>query len=691
MKGPVVTRRMPTALRAGILAAVLASGAVGAAPSAEPGAHQWELRGGNSGGWHYSPMDSINESNIGQLGLSWFADVPSPDGPVGTPIVADGVSYLIGTRNVVFAHDLRTRKMLWLFDPQVQYSARHMQPNWGARITRGLAYSNGKVFLNTADCRLLAIDAKTGAKVWQAQVCPADDAYTITSAPRVGGGMVFVGPNNQDWGTRRGFVDAYDEHTGERLWRFNTIPGDPSDADKPHMAMAAKTWDPEFLAVAGGGSAWEEITYDPVTGLVYIGVGGPSPWSPSDRGKNRGDELFTNSIVAVKGRSGEYVWHFQFTPGDGWNLEPVTPSVLADIDIDGQKRRVLMQAPKGGFFYNLDAWTGKLLNKPEKFAKVNWAKEIDFNTGRPVVDPQAEYWNREEGSVVYPSPIGSHNWHPMSFNPGTGLVYIPTMDLAARMTIDRSISSFGGQVSTDMLYGLKDSAFPLVAWDPITQSKRWSTSGDLRGTSGVLSTAGNLVFQGSADGKLRAYRATDGVELWSHDTGGPITAAPVTVRLADGPQLVLVVSGTAGTSAVSRTYPQIYGVPGVDAPPRLLAFTIGGKGKAPEPVAAAPFPEPPFPRPSLADAERGRYLFEIKGCDACHGARAQAVPGSVPDLRRSTAETYALLPAIVLGGSLSARGMPAFSDSVNEEELQKLRALMLQAAWDAFDAQGARR
>lgn len=679
------------AFTAAVALTLCAAASPGEAAPTEGTSNQWELRGGNAGGWHYSSMPDISDKTIGQLGLAWSADIPSPDGPVGTPIVVDGVVYLIGTRNVVFAHDVNGGRLLWAFDPHVKYSVRHVIPNWGARITRGLAYASGKILINTSDCRLVAINAKTGAQVWQSQVCPADDDYTITSAPRVGGGMVFVGPNNQDWGTRRGFVDAYDVESGRRLWRFHTIPGDASDAGRPYMAMAAKTWDPEFLPNAAGGSAWEDITYDPVTGLVYIGVGGASPWSPSDRGKKRGDELFTNSIVALNARTGDYVWHFQTTPGDGWNLEPVMPPVLVDMTIGGVKRRVFMEAPKNGFFYVLDAKTGKLLNKPQKFAKADWAKEIAFPSGRPVMNPDAEYWNRPDGAATYPSPIGAHNWNPMSYNPKTGLVYIPVMNLAAKISIDRSVSSFGGQLNMDMLYGVPESNFPLVAWDPIKQVKKWETTGALRGTSGVLSTAGNLVFQGAADGKLRAYRAIDGVELWSYDVGGPIMAAPVTVRIGNGPQLLVCVSGTAGTSAVARTYPQLYGVPGVDSPPRLHVFKLGGTATAPRPVAAAPIPMPPLPRPDDALAERGRYLFEAKGCDACHGARAQAVPGSVPDLRRSTAETHATLPAIVIGGSRSDKGMPSFAGNVSVDELKALQALMLRAAWDAYDAQSAKR
>jgi PQQ-dependent dehydrogenase (methanol/ethanol family) len=598
----------------------------------------------------------------------------------------DGVSYVVGTANTVFAHDVRTGQLRWAFDPQMQYSRDQIEPNWGARITRGVAYASGKVFVNTGDCRLVAIDAAKGTRTWEADVCSHEGGYTITSAPRVGGGLVFVGPNNVDFGTRRGFVDAYDINTGKRQWRFYTVPQQKPGADKGPLAMAAKTWDPHTSPM--GGSVWEDITYDPVTGLVFIGVGGATPWSPPDRGKERGDELFTNAIVALKATTGEYVWHYQTTPNDGWNLEPTMPMVLADIEVDGKPRRVLMEAPKNGFFYVLDASTGKLINKPRNFVPVNWATEIDFKTGRPVTNPAAEYWNREDGAVVKPTPLGAHGWSPMSFNPATGLVYIPALDLAAKMTIDRSASSFGGQLNTDMLYGLAEARFPLVAWDPLRQQQTWATPGTLKGASGVLSTAGNLVFQGAADGRIRAYRATDGVELWSYDTGGHIFAAPVTFTV-DGQQQLLVISGSTGTSASVRAYPQLYTEPGVDGPPRLFAFRLGGTAPAPVRIAAAPFSKPPLPRQDTTLAARGRVLFETRGCELCHGARAQNVAGSVPDLRRSSAETYAQLKAIVKEGSRSNRGMPAFGDAVTDEELDAIRALMVNAGWDAYEAQQA--
>jgi quinohemoprotein ethanol dehydrogenase len=274
----------------------------------------------------------------------------------------------------------------------------------------------------------------------------------------------------------------------------------------------------------------------------------------------------------------------------------------------------------------------------------------------------------------------------MSFNPMTKLVYIPALDLAAKMTIDRSATSFGGQLSTDMLYGLSSATFPLIAWDPVAQNQRWSTPGTLRGASGVLSTAGNLVFQGAADGKIRAYRATDGKELWSYDTGGHIIAAPVTLQI-DGQQLLLIVSGAAGTSAAVRAYPQLYTEPSVNGPPRLFAFKLDGNAAGPRRIPPLPFSKPPLPRPDAALANRGRVLVETKGCELCHGARAQAVPGSVPDLRRATAETHAQLKAIVKEGARAAAGMPAFGDSISDEEIELIRAQMLFAAWDAYEAQ----
>jgi PQQ-dependent dehydrogenase (methanol/ethanol family) len=651
------------------------------------GEKDWEFRGGNAEGQHFSALNEIDQASISRLGLAWYADLPTPDGPVGTPIVVDGVSYVVSSLNMVFAHDLRTGKLKWTFDPKVRFGGA-LIPSWGTRITRGLAYAKGKILITTGDCRLIAIDAKTSKKKWESRVCPEQGELTITSAPRVGDGLVFVGPNNADVGTARGYVDAFDIDTGKHAWRFTTIPGGPDDAKSPALQKAAKTWDPDFLPKAAGGSVWEDMTYDPVTKLLYIGVGGASPWNPVDRGAKRGDELFSNSIVALNATTGEYVWHYQTTPGDGWNLEPTMPKIMADMKIDGKMRRVLLDAPKNGFFYVLDALTGKLINKPQNFVPVNWAKEIDFATGRPVPSKDAEYWTTADGVAVRPGALGGHNFNPMSYSPRTGLVYIPTLDLPIHMSIDRNAktgSSVGGAVYTNYQRYADQAKWSLVAWDPVNQRAKWKTDGSIPSGSGVLSTGGDIVFQGAADGVLRAYRATDGKQLWSFSTGSAIVAAPVTVEI-DGVQTLIVVIGNAGTSASARAFPGMYGRKRVQGPPRILAFRLNGKASLPSvTIAAKPFPKPPLPRPDQAIAMRGKTLFETRSCDLCHGAGARAIRGSVPDLRRSNAEVHGAFEAIVRGGGLQERGMPMFLDMVSPEDSAALQAFVLYAAWDAYE------
>lgn len=654
------------------------------APLGEP-ASEWRLRGGNAEAQYFSSLGQINEANVRQLGLAWSADLPTPDGSSGTPVVADGVIYLSGTLNIVYAYDLRAGNLLWTFDPKVRFSGRVI-PSWGARITRGVAIWKDTILLNTADCRLIAIDAKKGSKIWESRVCKEADDYTITSAPRIGADKVFVGPNNADVGSRRGYVDAYDARTGKRLWRFYTIPGDPSENSRnPAMKMAAETWDPSFLKTAGAGSAWEDLLYDPVTKLLYVGVGGPSPWNPEARGPKRGDELFTNSIVALNAETGAYVWHYQTTPRDAWNLEPTLPMVLATLKIDGIDRRVLMEAPKNGFFYVIDPATGKLINEPKNFVPVNWAKKIDLKSGRPVMDPAAEYWKAAQGAVVMPGPVGGHNWMPMSYSPLTGLVYISGIHIPTKMRLDpQAGGSAGGAIDIDWYSNLNDARAPLIAWDPVKQAARWTKEFPLPMRGGVLSTAGSLVFQGSGTGIFSAYRATDGVELWSFDARTPIIAAPVTVQLDDR-QLVIVSTGNL-TSAVARGLSSLASKDGLNDPPRLLAFRIGAGTTLPTPSVPAPFAEPPRKRPvDAALVRRGQILFASDSCDECHGFEARPIlSGSVPDLRRASAATHDAFERIVRGGALQAGGMPMFADVLSPEDVQAIQAFVLERAWQSY-------
>ena len=398
---------------------------------------EWRLIGGNDYEQHYSTLDQINDTTVARLKLAWYADMPAVDGLTGIPIVAGGMIYQSGGMGKAWANDLRTGKQIWEFDAKLRWPMG-LVPSWGSRISRGLAVWKDTVLKATGDCRLFALNRKTGRELWEVQACNPDDPKTITGAPRVGGGKVFIGNANSDIGIGRGHVDAFDIETGRRLWRFYTIPGDPAKGfENKAMAMASRTWGKDYWKKSGGGSPWEGITYDPRTNLVLIGTDGPAPISPPARGSSGGDELFTNAIVAVDADTGEYVWHYSTTPGDGWNYAAASPVTLADLEIGGRKREVVMLAPKNGFFYVFDARTGKLVNQPRNLVPVNWASGIDMETGRPRISPAAQYWlNGNKGVLMAPGAEGGHTWPPMSYSPKTGLVYVPMMDYRPKIAAD---------------------------------------------------------------------------------------------------------------------------------------------------------------------------------------------------------------------------------------------------------------
>lgn len=649
----------------------------------------WLLMGNNDYAQHFSTISDINDKTVGDLRLKWSTDLPTRDGLVGTPLVADGVIYQSGPLGTVYANELKTGKLLWSFDAQIKFP-QGIVPSWGARLSRGLALWEDKVIRATGDCRLIALNRKTGQKIWEAQQCDPT-IHTITGAPRVGGGMVFIGTANADTGVGRGHVDAYDADTGKHLWRFYTVPGDPAKGfESPAMAMAAKTWGKEYWKKTGGGNAWDAMTYDPRTGYLIFGTDGSVPLSPLDRGEGAGDELFTNSIVAVNAKTGEYVWHYATTPGDGWNYSATMPIVLADLKINGKVTPVVMEAPKNGFFYVMDAKTGKLVNEPKPFAKVNWASRIDMNTGRPVMTEDGKWWLKgEKGAVVYPYGLGAHNWMPMAFSPETGLVYIPVSEAATRYWSDPRVLI--GKVDVDNYHNRTHGGLfkgVLVAWDPVAQKVRWKRDIGAPYQGGTLATSGNVIFQGTSEGQFNAYRADTGEKLWSFNAGGGILAAPSTVRV-DGEQIVLVPTGSGTTSSVGFA-PLIGG--GAGGPPRLLAFSLSGTAKLP----AAELPLPPLPkpvaaRPSARLAAAGKTVWDGAGCELCHGVRAIGGPGSVPDLRRTQADRLALFSQIVRGGYFTSSGMPNFKDVVKEEDLPALKAYILENAWQGYEAQQARK
>jgi len=591
----------------------------------------------------------------------------------------------------VYANDVRTGRLLWTFDPHVNPPPGKVIPAWGGRVNRGLALWEDKLYVGTGDCRLVAIDRQRGTKVWEAQACDPSRNYTITGAPRIGGGKVFIGNANADSGANRGYVDAYDGGTGKRLWRFFTIPGDPAKGfESDALARAAKTWGKDYWKLSGGGSVWDAITYDPVLNLVYIGTDGASPVNPAVRGKGAGDELFTTSILALNADTGAYVWHYQTTPHDGWNYDATMHIMIAELVISGAKHRVVMEAPKNGFFYVLDAASGKLL-AAKNYVPVTWASKIDMKTGRPVLQPGAEWWLQESGSpkLVMPTVLGAHNWQPMSFSPQTGLVYIPAMQLPMTIAPGTGDAAVGG-ADVNFYVAVNDPKHfkgELVAWDPIAGKVKWRHDVGSPQNGGVLSTAGNLVFQGTSDGVFRAYSADSGKLAWQFSTEAGIYAAPITVKI-DGAQLIIVPTGS-GTSASVISYPRLGGK--THGPSRLLAFKLGGAATLPasdySPVA---IPKPALPRPDGSLAARGGQIFYANACDLCHGVDAVGPQdATVPDLRKSAQVTSDNFTRIVREGLLAPLGMPSFKDKIREDEIPALRAYIVDQAWIGYDGEHA--
>jgi quinohemoprotein ethanol dehydrogenase len=682
--------------------ALLAVAALGAQAAGEtrarddskaPSPADWPLVGRTPDNHHFSPLRQINDGNVQKLGLAWYADMPTRAGLVGTPLVVDGVIYQSAQLSMVYANDLRTGRLLWSFDPKVQFSGEII-PSLGARINRGVAVWKDKVYVGTGDCRLIAIDRRSGQQAWQADVCMGDAKFSITGAPRVGDGKVFIGPANMDDGSRRGFIDAYDAETGKRLWRFYTVPGDPAKGfENKAMAMASKTWGKDYWKRAGSASVIEGITYDPVTNLVYFGTSSASPDAPPDRGEGRNGELFAASVVAVNADTGEYVWHYQETPNNGWNYDSYQPISIAQLKIGGKDRRVLMHAPKNGYFYVLDAATGKLLAADQYGVRVNWSSHVDMKTGKPVVLPEAEYWKTGHFRL-FPSAYGAHNWMPMAFSEATGLVYIPAIDIASSFSYKPASERKEGEMALaaasakdNYASAIADGRSMLVAWDPVLRKVRWKVDEPLPVGGGTLATAGNLVFYGKGDGQLRAFAADTGKALWSVDTQGAVRAAPVTVEV-DGEQLLLVASGSDASSGGGIAMGDVNTTERTrHAPSRLLAYKLGGSLALPAFDPSNVFPQPPLPRVASDIAAKGRDTLLGYGCDFCHGGQdLQAPNGSAPDLRKANAATHAALDKIVVGGAYTIRGMPRFAD-MPEQDLRLIQAYMLDRAWAAYDAQ----
>ncbi len=635
----------------------------------------WLLNGRTFDSGHFSPLKQIDDQNASRLGLAWYMEVDSAMGIVSEPIVVDGVAYVSAPQSKVYAVDAATGKLIWKFDPKVRLD-QALNGSYSARTNAGVAVWEGKVFVGTGDCRLIGIDAATGKQIWEALVCEPTQTG-ITNAPHVAKGMVFMGYNGSDDGVR-GAIAAYDANTGKELWRFWTVPGDPKKPfeSKALKEIAAKTWPAGDAWKMGGADVWTAITYDPVTDFVIFGTAGAG----ADFGElsaihGVGDKLFAGCIVAVKASTGEYVWHYQ-TSSPGLQTEN-NHILMADLAIGGEKHHVAMTVPKHGFYYVLDAWTGKLLSaKP--IVKVNWATGIDLNTGRAKEVP-ASQGGGKQWTV--------HNWWPMSYNPGTGLVYIPATDRKPNTHSNVETGEW-----------MQQTEGRLIAWDPVNQLERWSVEEEIATNGGVLSTAGNLVFQGQGNGEFAAYAADTGKRVWSIDTGSAIESIPVTYSV-NGEQYVLL---PVGWGSGSRLFAPSWtmGTPrSKRGPSRLLAFKLNGNVPFPTPPdVVPPVPKPPAQTADAATIKEGQKLYKTFYCDGCHspgldGSSAWVLDGAIPDLRYMPPDIHEDWYAIVLAGTHWDKGMPGFlnppkfafpSLRMTPQQADAIHAYVIDGAWKAY-------
>ncbi len=527
--------------------------------TAPPG--EWLTYGLDHAETRFSPLTRITPETVKNLTSAWTWDIPGGSGQIeATPLVHDGVLYASGTWSVIFALDARTGAVKWKWDPGIIRGGRTAggQTVINGAPNRGVALYNGKVYAGLQDGRLVALDAATGNLVWVRMTIPyGNSEYVVTGAPRIVKGKVIIGNGGAEFHGVRGYVTAYDAESGDQAWRFYIVPGDPAQPfESKAMAMAATTWAGEWWKYGGGGNAWDSFSYDPDANLVYIGTGNGAPWSHHWRSKGEGDNLFLNSIVAVNADTGEYVWHYQTVPGDNWDYTSTMTMTLADLVIDGQPRKVLMQAPKNGFFYVIDRLTGRLISAEKITEHVTWASHVDLKTGRPVESKIARY--DTTGAWISPAQAGAHNWHPMAFSPRTGLVYIPGQNNQSFYRLAAEYVPQLGRTSTGLVRGAGSVAAPptpqpagfLVARDPVTQRDRWRIELPTFWNGGVLVTATDVLFSGRRSGMLVAHDARTGAVLWEAPIA-PAPAAPITYEL-DGRQYVAVLSGApAGTEGVA--------------------------------------------------------------------------------------------------------------------------------------------
>ncbi len=678
------------------------------AADTEPGS--WLASGRDAGKTHYSPLQTINRDSAARLGFAWEFQTGTNRGMQATPLVVDGVMYTSGVAGRVYALDAETGKPKWQFEPPLKL--KNARGSCCDIVNRGVAVWQGKVYVGSFEGILYALDAKDGKVLWQTDTfVDRSRAYSSTGTPQIAGKYVVIGNGGAEFDSR-GYVSAFDLETGKLAWRFYTVPGDPSKPQESKaLEMAAKTWDPKRdPRYGGGGNAWDGFAYDAKTNLVYFGTANGAPWNRGYRSPAGGDNLFIASIVALNADTGEYVWHYQQTPGERWDYDATPHLMLTTLKLDGVDHDVLMQASKNGFFYVLERATGKLL-AADKFVDANWAKGVDLATGRVIENPDADY-TKGKPVIVFPSGVGGHNFNPMSLSARTGLVYIPAVHsgmgiVPAPLPPHQPERMAGGTqiaFATQLLVpgmlppALRPVATPaylktvpsldmhasLKAWDPVAHKVVWEHKyPGFMDHGGVLSTGGGIVVQGSIDGHLRVFNDETGAVIKELDTGSPLIAAPMTYTV-NGVQYVAVLAGTGGGGWNFWMPDNVAFTRGNDN--RVLVFKLdGGETRKPDLLpAVAPIPEPPAQVGTPADLAAGAALFG-RNCAPCHG---NAERGPVPDLRRSgVIRESVAFQAVVRGGALEKRGMSSWDDLLTEAEVEQIRTHLISVARAAYAGQ----
>ena len=653
-------------------------------PSEEPGS--WLTYGQNFKEQRFSELTQVNTDTIARLGLAWTAQIGDYNMRMqGTPLVVDGVMYVSNGWSVIYALNATTGEEIWKYDPEVDRSYIRLAC-CGPAHNRGVAVYEGKVFVGTFDGRLIAVNAENGEEVWDVDTWIPEGLgrFNITGAPRAAAGKVYIGQGSGESGHRRGYVTAYDADTGEVSWRFFLVPGDPSQPfEHPEMELAAQTWGGEWWKYGGGGTAWNSLVYDEEFNSLYIGVGNGAPWPREIRSPGGGDDLFLSTIVSVDVETGRMNWYYQTTPGDNWDYSSAMDMTLGEIEFGGEMRKVVLQAPKNGFFYVIDREDGELLRALPYTEGIDWATHVDMETGRPVENPDVVY--ESEPQWIMPANSGAHNWEPQSWDNELGLMYFYYHDIANFYSLDEGFVETGeyeirerglslGWGEGEYRRRLIEEAGPrpesqayIGAFDPITGGYKWRHELESDYNGGVVATRGGLLFHPEGTGEFSARDTDDGEILWRYRAPGTFRSTSVMTYQVGGDQYVATMMN--GNRAI-------------DLGGAVLAFKLDGNLNLPIPdIVQATVPELPDGDFSVDQISEGDDIYHAQ-CASCHGGIG--IPNEVaivaPDLRLMTLSTHDVMSDIVIGGSRADRGMPEFRDAITSDQLESIRAFVVEQA-----------